>query len=122
MDNIFERDQSGYADGFVEGYYAHRRRGHVMLPVRVWWGPPDGLDRSPRWQISVAGVILDDETAGRALARREDVWPRCQEQPISEAEFRYLQARIDHAREHSPTDPYGDHRGKVDLLNAKDPF
>ena len=137
-DIVFERDQSGITGGLREGCYLYRRQGHVSLPVRVWWGPPPDLetdqkvehgdryapvmDRSPRWNIEIAGVLAEDERSPRAMARLADVWPRCLLNPTSEAECRYRLARIVHARQHSPTDPFGQRFGRVDLFTAPPPF
>lgn len=127
-DTVFLRDQSGIADGLVEGDFLHARRRHVSLPVRVWYGPAadlDGegeMDRGWRWQVSVAGIILDDERAGEAMATFADVWPRCQGQRVAAPETAYRQARIEHAREHDFNDPFGHPRGQIDLFTATPPF
>jgi hypothetical protein len=127
-DTVLERDQSALADGLVEGWFLHQRRGHVGLPVRIWWGaPPDlefggELDRSPRWNIEVAGELLGHEFAARAMASFEDIWPRARDKPITQSEALYRLARIAHARQHDPNDPYGHHRGRIDLFTATVPF
>jgi hypothetical protein len=109
----------------------------VSLPVMVWFGPvPDldqradhallrdvpGLDRSPRWNIDLAGVLLEDDRFPDAMAKPEDVWPRCQRSPVGRNEIRYRLARILHAREHDPNDPFGHVRGRVDYLTATLPY
>lgn len=127
-DSVYLRDQSAIADGMVAGDYLHARRRHVSLPVRVWYGPPldlegDGeMDRSWRWQISVAGVLLGDERDGEAMATFDDVWPRCLGQRVTQAETAYRQARIEHAREHDANDPFGHPQGRIDLFTATPPF
>lgn len=128
MIDLFQRDQSGIADGLVEGCYLHVRRGHVSLPVRVWWGDlPDldngGLmDRAPRWNIELAGVLLGDERSPPAMARIEDVWPRALDHRVAPSEIAYRNARITHAREHDPNDPFGDRFGRVDLFTTTPTF
>lgn len=127
-DTVFQRDQSDIADGFVEGHYLHYRRGYVALPVRVWWGcPPDlenggEMDRSPRWNIELAGVLLGDERSVRPMDQFENVWPKALGSPVTASETRYRQARIEHAREHDPQDPFGDRFGRVDLMTAPPGF
>lgn len=134
-DQVFRRDQSEFADGLRAGRYLHRRRGHVDMPVIVWWGPPadmeagteispQRMERSPRWHVLLAGVNLvgDERVDPRgAMARIEDVWPSCQNLPVGGAETDYRDARIDYARHHDPYDPYAHRRGRVDLLTASIP-
>lgn len=117
------------ADAFVAGLYLYRRRGHVELPVAVWFGPPVDLenddpvmDRSPRWQISVGDKLLNDERVKDAPAELGDVWPRALDAPITQDEYDYRMARIRHARKHSPADPFGHPRGRIDKLTAELPF
>ena len=127
-DTIFLADQAGIADGLVEGHYLHPRRGHVSLPVRVWFGPaPDlegegDLDRGWRWQIAVAGEILGDERAGEPMAEFGDVWPRCLSHRVAAPETAYRQARIEHARQFDFNDPFGHPRGRIDMLTAPPGF
>ncbi len=125
---MYQRDQTGFADGLIPGTYVLRRRGHVDLAVQVSYGPPADLehggdmDRSPRWEITLAGHIMGDERGPKSIVKFEDVWPRALGFDTPHAEAAYLQARRDHAIKHSPTDPFGHRRGKVDLLTAKVPF
>lgn len=128
-DAVWQRDQSSYGDGFVAGFYLYRRAGRVGLPVRVWFGAPvgpdgDEEDRSHRWQVSIAGVRLDDERIDPrwTMARLEDVWPRCLREPIDKAEYDFLIARIGHAREHRPYDPFADTKGRINDLNFQLPW
>ena len=118
------------ADAYVAGYYIHRRNGHVGLPVRVWFGPPigeDGFpdDRSPRWQISISGIVFGDERNGGAaedIARLEDVWPKALKDPIDRDEYNYRMASIAHHSVHDQTSPWADTRGRVNLDKAPPPF
>jgi hypothetical protein len=116
-------------DAFVAGLYLHLRRGSVSLPVAVWFGPPVDLendepvmDRSPRWQISIADKLLGDERVQDAPATVLEVWPRALASPIDQAEYDYRMDRIHHARAHNPNDPFGHPRGRIDFLTAELPF
>lgn len=129
-DRIFQRDQSEAPDGFVEGHYLHNRRGHVALPVRVWFGPSidpgTGLedDRSWRWHVTIAGdsLIEDERDPGFVpIARLDDVWPRCRREETTISETAYRQARVAYARATDPDDPFGHPQGRLDLLTATIP-
>jgi hypothetical protein len=130
LERIFTRDQSDSPDGFVAGNYLHNRRGHVAMPVRVWWGPPidpeTGItqDRSPRWNITIAGdsLVEDERDPGFVpIARLEDVWPRCIRGETTISETAYRQARVEYARAADPDDPFGHPQGRLDLLTATIP-
>jgi hypothetical protein len=130
---LFQRDQDG-ADAFVEGYYLLARQGHVSLPVRIWFGPPidveapepqpgeewPTLDRAPRWQVMVSGVLLDDERVDQSLAPAPlaAIWPGCLGHPTRKSDYFYRLARIGHARAYRPDDPFAHRRGRVDWLTA----
>lgn len=75
------------------GYYRMRlRSGGVFVAIRIWFGPPPNhehaidpttsrvLDRSHRWQATANGEIIP----------LDQVWPRCADEPIDEAEARRL--------------------------------
>ncbi len=125
---VFEHAPTA-GDSFVEGEYLHERRGHVAMPVRVWWGPPRDLehggfmDRSPRWNIEISGVsaIEDERSAAEPVARLADFWPKCLGDQVGRGETAYRQARRDHAQQHDLFDPFGEQRGRVDLLTATIP-
>lgn len=129
-EHLFQRDQSDITDGFVAGFYLHYRRGRVMLPVAVWFGPPPDLelggvlDRSPRWNVALGGILLDDEREQPAApaATIADVWPGCKGRPIDKAEYDYRLARIRHARLHEPDDPFAHPTGRVNHMTAPPPF
>lgn len=121
---------AGGTDRFEPGFYRWERRGHVPVPVRVWFGPPrdpatgELLDRSWRWQFEFGGFTLD-AFAGAvgfpADSILESFWPRCQAHKIGQSEYRFLLDTAEHAREHDPASPFASTRGKVDLLSASIP-
>ena len=130
-DRVFQRDQSDDPAGFREGWFLHIRSGHVGMPVRVWFGPPvdpvsgDELDRSWRWQVELAGVVItpDDRVDPRSrIAQLDWVWPKALSEPIAPPENDYRRARIDYARRHDPRDPFGHRTGQVDWLDSTTPF
>lgn len=85
-------------------------KGGVFVPARIWMVQP--VD--PETGELVADEILQAEVNG-AFADPEDCWSWVCGNPISEAEFRYLTARIEHAVRHEPEDPFADARKPVDL-------
>lgn len=127
----FTRERLG-ADALREGFFLIRRdrQSQVPLPVRIWWGAPidpetgDELDRSPRWQVMIAGQLVDEEPlqVGRSVIRcLSDFWPVCSQHEIDQAQYQY---RIDLARwagEHDPNDPHGDTAAKIDPLTVSLP-
>ncbi len=130
VERVFTRDAPDDADAFREGDYLHNRRGHVAMPVRVWWGPPRDLehggfmDRSPRWNVEIAeDTLIGDERQPPyvAIARLADVWPRCMGSPTARSETAYRQARVEHARRNDEHDPFGHAQGRLDLLTATIP-
>jgi hypothetical protein len=128
----FTRRQSG-ADALVAGHYLIRRdrQQRVPLPVHIWFGPPVDLetgissDRSWRWQISVAGVTIDDEPVrigSMTMTCLTDIWPACARHPISREEHDFMIARAQWAGEYDPTDPFGDTSAKIDPETSAIPF
>ncbi len=127
---VFDPQWAG-PDAPRAGFYSLERRNKVPLPVKVWFGQPvdlEGepgatLDRSPRWQIMVADRLIDPRTKEREWDLEwEDVWPACSGDPISESEYRYRMARVDHAKTAgSQHDPWGKRTGRIDLLTAPIP-
>lgn len=114
-----ERGAAGIADDYVAGFYRFRRSaGAVYRPVAVWFGPPldpidhTPLDRSPRWQILYCG---------RFIWNHELVWPVAAGEPIDRDEYEYLLARVAHAQEHDPRDPFGTGSGRINWLTATPP-
>lgn len=93
------------------GYFKRKLvKGGVFVPARIWMVQP--VD--PETGELVADEILQAEVNG-AFADPEDCWSWVCGNPISEAEFRYLTARIEHAVRHEPEDPFADARKPVDL-------
>lgn len=117
----------------MAGFYLlpRRRTGRVDLPVRIWFGPPEDdegvqLDRSPRWQIAVAGKVLDFweplRLGGMTISGLDDVWPTCAAHPIDAGEYQYRLARQSWAAAHDPEDPFAVPGGRIDPMTAPLPF
>lgn len=128
----FIRDQAS-ADALREGYYLiqRRRSRRVDIPMRIWFGPPvdpetgEEMDRSPRWQISVAGVLIDDEPVnigGMTFNDASDLWPAVGQSPTTEADYLFRIARQDWAAAHDPDDPLGSPGSRIDPFTAPLPF
>lgn len=125
-------DQTG-PEALRAGYYEIQRwrSNKVPLPVRIWFGVPadpltgEPLDRSPRWQIAVGGVLLDGDPViigGATFAELSDVWPRCGRHPISADDHDYMVGRAAWAASHDPLDPYGSDSGRIDPITARLPM
>lgn len=120
------------ADALEEGYFLlqRRRARRVDLPVRIWFGPPideDGeeLDRSPRWQVMIAGALLGVDPwrlAGLLITSLADVWPACRNDPIEEPDYRYRMQRQEWSGQYDPEDPFGSPGSKIDPMTARLPF
>jgi hypothetical protein len=120
------------ADALVEGYYLLKRRRaqRVDMPVRIWFGAPldengDELDRSPRWQVMIAGTLLGEEPfwiGGLNIECLADLWPACAAEPIDLNEYEFRMARAEWAAEHDPLDPFGTPGGRIDPMTAPLPF
>ena len=131
----FIREREG-ADGLVEGYYLIQRRmaRRVDVPVRIWFGPPlerddDGkwveMDRSPRWQINIAGELLEDEPfrfGNVWIDELGDFWPQCATCPIDQADYDYRVERQSWAAQYDPDDPFATPGGRIDPMTARLPF
>lgn len=130
------RDQTG-PGALVEGYYLiqRRRQNRVALPVRVWFGPPadpetgEDLDRSPRWQIAIAGQLINENenwdamrVGNQTIGSLDEFWPACTRSPIDADEYRYRLERAAWAGEHDPNDPFGDTAARIDPMRATLPF
>jgi hypothetical protein len=103
----------------VAGFYRTKlRRGAVPVGIRIWFGVPldpvtgEELDRSPRWQATANGRYID----------LERVWPGCADEPIDEAEHRYLCSLQAWGEQHAPDAPHADPTRAVDLLTAPIPL
>ena len=96
------------------GFYKRRLvKGGVFVPARIWVEQ----DVCP-----VTGELLSDEVMhceinGRA-ADPEDAWSWICSDPITEQEFRYLTARLAHAAEYDPNDPFAAPTRAIDLNTA----
>lgn len=152
IQDLYIRDQDG-ADALEEGFFllTKHRSGRVSVPVRIWFGPPEDpetrrrwvsgeqrweyvpiaerrpLDRSPRWQVEINGVLAGDPDepamiSGRPVDDIGDVWPVCKREPIDRVEYEYRVARADHAEQHDPDDPFGGTGAKIDPMTARLPF
>lgn len=116
-----------------EGYYQIERwrRGKVPVPVRIWFGVPadpltgEPLDRSPRWQVMVGGVLIGDEPViigGVTISELADFWPQCARHPITVEDHDYMVGRAAWSVRHDPLDPYGSDSGRIDLMTAPLPM
>jgi hypothetical protein len=116
------------ADALVEGFYLiqRRRAERVEIPVRIWWGPPvdpdtgEVLDRSPRWQIEIAGAAFDQPLSFSDMTLRAvtDFWPACAREPIDEVDYRYRVDRAAWSAEHDPNDALATPGGRIDPMTA----
>lgn len=122
----------GGADALVAGCYLIKRTGadRVDIPVRIWFGPPvdaDGveMDRSPRWQVLIAGVPFDDEPlfiGNITFDHISGFWPSCANMPIDQAEYDFRIERQDWAAIWDQDDPMGRPGSKIDPMTASLPF
>jgi hypothetical protein len=122
-DQVFDPDPGG-ADAPVAGFYSLERRGKVALPVRIWFGQPDGEDRSPRWQMMVGDRMIDESTREHDWDLAwDDVWPQCAKSPIHIEEYNYRLERVKYAKSDAAvaSDPWARRSGKIDLLTAPIP-
>lgn len=127
----FVRDQQS-ADALVEGCFLidRSRAERVSIPVKIEFAPPrdpvtdEVLDRAPRWQVWVGGVLVDDEPldiCGFVISALSDFYPQCRSRPISLAEHDYLVARADWSAAFDPFDPFGSPNGRIDPMTASLP-
>ena len=130
IDEPFVREQGG-ADALVEGFYLiqRRRARRVDIPVHIWWGPPldpdtgEEMDRSPRWQIELAGALFDQPLTfgGITFTAISDFWPAVGREPISEVDYRFRVSRAAWAQEHDPDDALGSPGGRINPMSARLP-
>lgn len=93
------------------GWYKRKLvKGGVFVPARIWMVQPVDFETGEL----TSDEFLQAEVNGN-FADPEDCWSWVCGNPISEAEFRYLTARIEHAVRHEPEDPFADARKPVDL-------
>lgn len=93
------------------GWYKRKLvKGGVFVPARIWMVQPvDGETGE-----LVGDELLQAEVNG-AFADPHDCWSWICANPITEAEFHYLTARIAHAVRHEPDDAFADPRKPIDL-------
>ena len=85
-------------------------KGGVFVPARIWMF--QDIDEQ-------TGELLSDEVlqceVNGTRADPEDAWSWICSNPITQQEYQYLEARIDHAARHEPEDPFADPRKPIDL-------
>lgn len=96
------------------GWYKRKLvKGGVFVPARIWMVQEIDAD---------TGELLSDELfqceVNGAYADPEDAWTWICANPITEQEFRYLTARIEHAVKYDETDPFAVPNRPIDLLHA----
>lgn len=103
----------------IAGHYRMRlKSGGVLVGIRVWHGAPldpdtgEEMDRGHRFQAHANGAYID----------LDRVWPYCADDPITEAEYRYLTQRQEWARENAPSDPHATPHRRIDMMRAKPAF
>ena len=121
------REQGG-ADALVEGHYLvqRRRARRVDIPVRIWFGPPldpetrEEMDRSPRWQIEIAGTLFDEPlTIGNVpFNDLSDFWPAIANEPITAQEYRFRLEMAAWAQTHDPDNALASPGGRISPMTA----
>lgn len=93
------------------GWYRRKLvKGGVFVPARIWMVQP--IDEETG---ELAGDELLQAEVNGAYADPEECWSWICANPITEAEFRYLTARVEHAIRHEPEDPFADARKPIDM-------
>lgn len=85
-------------------------KGGVFVPARIWMF--QDIDAATGELLS--DEMLQCEVNGR-WADPEDAWSWICSNPITEQEYRYLEARIQHAAVHEPDDAFADPRKPIDM-------
>lgn len=85
-------------------------KGGVFVPARIWMF--QDIDAATGELLS--DEMLQCEVNGR-WADPEDAWSWICSNPITEQEYRYLEARIQHATVHEPDDAFADPRKPIDM-------
>ena len=84
------------------GWYKRRLvKGGVFVPARIWMAQ----DICPETGELLSDEILQCEVNGFS-ADPEEAWTWISANPVTEQEFRYLAARINHAIRYEPEDAY----------------
>lgn len=88
-------------------------KGGVFVPARIWMVQDVCAD---------TGELLTDEImlceVNGKPADPEDAWSWICSEPITEQEFRYLTARIEHASQYDESDPFAVPTRPIDLNTA----
>lgn len=93
------------------GWFKRRLvKGGVFVPARIWMFQ----DICPETGELLSDEILQCEVNG-SYADPEEAWSWICSNPITEQEFRYLTARIDHAIRHEPEDAFADPRKPIEI-------
>jgi hypothetical protein len=129
----FIREREG-VDALQEGYFLLKLSGlRIDVPIRIWFGQPADpldptvlLDRAPRWQIEINGILLGDPEnppliSGQPVDDIVRFWPRCSADRIEEAEYAYRIDRAQYAEDYDPSDPFARTGGRVNPLTASLP-
>lgn len=127
IDDPFTRSH-GDPDDLVEGYYLvqFRRARRVNIPVRIWFGAPtdpdtgEEMDRSPRWQIHIAGVPFTEplDFGGIRFNAVTDFWPTIAGNAIDATEYTFRVERAAWAQQHDPDDALATPGGRISAMNA----
>ncbi|WP_226018458.1 hypothetical protein [Novosphingobium sp. FKTRR1] len=101
------------------GFYRTRLgQGTIRVGIRLWNGPPhdpvtgEVLDRSWRWQAEANGRFIDFDR----------VWPKCADDPITEAEYDRYVSRHEWAQSAAPDSAYAKVGRKHDPLSTSTPL
>lgn len=93
------------------GWYKRKLvKNGVFVPARIWMFQ----DVDPETGELLSDELLQCEVNGRP-ADPEEAWSWICSNPITEQEFRYLEARIAHAQLHEPEDPFATANKAIDM-------
>jgi len=93
------------------GWYKRKLvKGGVFVPARIWMFQ----EVDPATGELLSDELLQCEVNG-SFADPEDAWSWICGNPITEAEFKYLTARISYAVRNEPEDPFADARKAIDM-------
>lgn len=93
------------------GYFKRKLvKGGVFVPARIWMVQ----DIDPETGELLSDELLQCEVNG-AYADPEEAWSWICSNPITEQEFRYLTARLDHAARYEPEDAFAVPTRPIDI-------
>lgn len=100
------------------GYYKRKLvKGGPFVAVKVWMNEPD---------VDAAGDLMDDEGLMMLIegerVNPDDNWSWCMGNAIDKAEYDFMCADSDHAKQYRPDDVKANPRKPIDLANAKPIF